>query len=156
METLQDRIIILLKELGLNHSQFADEIGVQRSSISHVLSGRNKPSFEFLQKLFKAYPKINADWLIIGREPMFLDAKSTDEPTSTEISSSNGHITAEKALEFGMDNQDRLVKSEDPPLYEKKNQDISISNGSGSIETVIILFKDGSFREYNPRSLSGA
>ena len=156
MKTLQDRIIILLKELGLNHSQFADEIGVQRSSISHILSGRNKPSFEFLQKLFQAYPRINADWLIIGREPMFLDSNSTGEATSSEISSSKGHSTSEQSMEFGLDSQNRIVQSEDPPVYNKQAQDITISGSPGSIETVVILFKDGSFREYNPRSSSGA
>ena len=156
METLQDRIIILLKELKLNHSQFADEIGVQRSSISHVLPGRNKPSFEFLQKLFQAYPQINADWLIIGREPMFLSANNSEETSSAEISSSKGLLNSGNALEFGIDNQERLVKSEDPPVYEKRIQDITIASKPGSIETVIVLFKDGSFREYNPRSLSEA
>lgn len=154
METLQDRIHILLRELGINHSRFADKIGVQRSSISHVLSGRNKPSFEFLQKLFKAYPKINADWLIIGREPMFLDANSQDETISAEISSSKRDSNSGTDMEFGMDNQNNLVKSEDPAVYNKQTKDITISGSTGSIETILILYKDGSFREYNPRSSS--
>ncbi|MEA1897445.1 MAG: hypothetical protein U9N53_07250, partial [Bacteroidota bacterium] len=121
-----------------------------------VLSGRNKPSFEFLQKLFQAYPKINADWLIIGREPMFLDSNSEGEAISSEIFSSKGDSNSGTAMEFGTDNQNRLVKSEDPPVYEKQTNAITISAGSGSIETVIILYKDGSFREYNPRSSSEA
>lgn len=155
METLQDRILILLKELELNHSQFADEIGVQRSSISHVLSGRNKPSFEFLQKLFQAYPQINADWLIIGREPMFLDSKKPEKIDFPETASMQRDANSSTAVEFGIDNQNRLVQSEDPPAYDKKTQDITISGSPGSIETVIVLFKDGSFREYT-RGSSGA
>ena len=51
---------------GLKSSEFADNIGVNRATISHLLSGRNKPSIDFLQKLLKAYPNLNANWLITG------------------------------------------------------------------------------------------
>ena len=47
-------------------SSFAEKIGVQRSSISHILSGRNKPSIDFFQKLLNVYPDLNANWLITG------------------------------------------------------------------------------------------
>lgn len=64
---LTDRIKYIIKINNLTSTSFADEIGVQRSSISHVLSGRNKPSFEFIQKTLFAFPKISADWLISGK-----------------------------------------------------------------------------------------
>ena len=51
---------------GLKPSQLADNIGVNRATISHILSGRNKPSIDFLQKLLSAYPNLNANWLITG------------------------------------------------------------------------------------------
>lgn len=51
---------------GLKSSEFADNIGVNRATISHVLSGRNKPSIDFLDKLLRTYPKLNANWLITG------------------------------------------------------------------------------------------
>jgi transcriptional regulator with XRE-family HTH domain len=55
-----------MKLNNLSASAFADEIGVQRSGISHILSGRNKPSLELIQKVLAKYPKISADWLITG------------------------------------------------------------------------------------------
>jgi len=55
-----------MKANQLSASQFADTIGVQRSSLSHVLSGRNKPSLDFLSKIIKHFPKVNASWLITG------------------------------------------------------------------------------------------
>lgn len=64
---LTDRIKYIMKINQLSATAFADEIGVQRSSISHVLSGRNKPSLEFIQKILSTYPKISADWLISGK-----------------------------------------------------------------------------------------
>ena len=51
---------------GLKASELADKIGVNRATISHILSGRNKPSIDFLQKLLYAYPNLNANWLISG------------------------------------------------------------------------------------------
>ncbi len=63
---LIDRFRYIMKLNQQTASAFADEIGVQRSSVSHVLSGRNKPSLEFIQKVLKAYPKVDANWLING------------------------------------------------------------------------------------------
>ncbi|MDC0204429.1 helix-turn-helix transcriptional regulator [Flavobacteriales bacterium] len=50
----------------LKPSSFADKIGVNRATISHILSGRNKPSIDFLQKLLSNYPELNVNWLITG------------------------------------------------------------------------------------------
>lgn len=51
---------------GLKSSKLADNIGVNRATISHILSARNKPSIDFLKKLLRAYPNLNANWLISG------------------------------------------------------------------------------------------
>jgi len=51
---------------GLKPSLLADNIGVNRATISHILSGRNKPSIDFFEKLLNIYPNINANWLISG------------------------------------------------------------------------------------------
>ncbi len=68
---MKERLLQLLDIEQLNPSKFADLIGVQRSSVSHVLSGRNNPSFDFLQKTLKAFPGLNAQWLIMGEGGMF-------------------------------------------------------------------------------------
>ena len=63
---INDRIRTIIQTHRLTAAQFADQMGVQRSNVSHVLSGRNKPSFEFLEKLFLAFPKVSAHWLVTG------------------------------------------------------------------------------------------
>ena len=63
---LVDRFKYLMKLNSLSASAFAEKIGVQPSSISHVLSGRNKPSLEFVQKVLMQFPKVSADWLLTG------------------------------------------------------------------------------------------
>lgn len=61
----------------LNAGSFADRIGVQRSNVSHVLSGRNKPSFDFMEKLLLAFPRVSAEWLFTGRQA---PVKSDSQP----------------------------------------------------------------------------
>ena len=51
---------------NLSPAQLADRLGVQRSGISHILSGRTKPSFELLQRVVQSFPEISAEWLITG------------------------------------------------------------------------------------------
>jgi len=63
---LIDRFKYLIKLNNLSASAFAEKVGVQPSSISHVLSGRNKPSLEFVQKVLAKFPNVSADWLLTG------------------------------------------------------------------------------------------
>lgn len=60
---------------GLTPSELADNIGVQRSNVTHVLKGRNKPSFPFIEKLIQKYPELNAKWLITGEGEMLDDKR---------------------------------------------------------------------------------
>ena len=59
---------MVIESHKLSAGAFADKIGVQRSNVSHVLSGRNKPGFEFLEKILLAFPKVQAHWLLTGRQ----------------------------------------------------------------------------------------
>lgn len=63
---LTERLQYIMKLNNLSASEFADKIEVQRSSISHIFSGRNKPSLEFIQKVLVAFPKVSPEWLISG------------------------------------------------------------------------------------------
>lgn len=65
---IKDRIRMIIDSHKLTAGAFADKIGVQRSNVSHVLSGRNKPSFEFLEKVLLGFPKVQAHWLLTGKQ----------------------------------------------------------------------------------------
>lgn len=77
-EDFVNRLEKLFKYYGLSPAVFADKISVQRSSISHLLSGRNKPSLEFVLKIIKTFPEVNLYWLLNG-EGKFPSDK-TDAP----------------------------------------------------------------------------
>jgi transcriptional regulator with XRE-family HTH domain len=86
---ISERIQLIIKANNESPSSFADKIGIQRSSLSHVISGRNKPSLDFLSKIIRHYPKVNASWLITGvaREGEFeeetIKAKVSIDPEQT-------------------------------------------------------------------------
>ena len=86
---MKDRIIKFLTHESITSTRFADEIGVQRSSISHILSGRNNPSFEFIHKILSRYKSISAEWLIMGNGSMYkipeqLDLFAPPKPLATK------------------------------------------------------------------------
>ena len=78
---INDRFTKILEYSGFTASEFADEIDVQRSSISHIISGRNKPSLEFIVKIKNRFPEISWDWIILGQGVMLQNdsALSTSE-----------------------------------------------------------------------------
>jgi transcriptional regulator with XRE-family HTH domain len=77
--SIQERLHMILKMHNLSPSAFADKLGVQRSNISHVLSGRNKPSLDFLEKIIIQFPRVNAHWLISGQMPTNQSAEAEVE-----------------------------------------------------------------------------
>jgi transcriptional regulator with XRE-family HTH domain len=88
---IKDRLQITIKQYGLTATLFADKIGVQRSSISHILSGRNKPSIDFIVKLNDVFPDLDITWLITGKTSI------TEEPIN-QIKSSVSEESSEPKL----------------------------------------------------------
>ena len=65
--SIADRIRFIIHSHNLSNSTFADRLGIQRSNVSHVLSGRSKPGLDFLEKILKEFPRVDAHWLISGK-----------------------------------------------------------------------------------------
>lgn len=72
------RLLQFLQAENLTQTQFADILSVARGSVSHILSGRNKPGYDFLESLMLHYPALNLEWLLTGRGKMYKDASSED------------------------------------------------------------------------------
>ncbi len=81
-EEFVNRLEKILTYYNLSASSFADNIGVQRSSISHLLTGRNKPSLEFVMKVVTTYPEVNLYWLLNGKGT-FPVKKESRAPTAS-------------------------------------------------------------------------
>lgn len=136
---LIDRFRYIMKLNQLSASAFADEIGVQRSSVSHVLSGRNKPSLEFIQKVLRTYPKVDANWLINGATQ--LESKQT--PAEIDFSAgeeSSAPKTAPKAEE--VEQVTGNEEENEPSTHEKS----SLKNKK--VERIIVFYNDQTFETF--------
>ncbi len=144
---MKDRIIQFLSENGLTSTKFADTIGVQRSSVSHILSGRNKPSFDFIEKMLVAYPELDAQWLITGKGNMYSNQPSLFDQ---EIRQENKQIETplESNIQKSTNNYTQKSNSdEENELTQVKS--VNHQNVS-EMERIIIFYTNGSFKEYKP------
>jgi len=93
--SIQERLQLILKMHNVSPSAFADKLGVQRSNVSHVLSGRNKPSLDFLEKIILQFPRVNAHWLITGEmsSEQQIETKKEIKESVKEILRSNTENT---------------------------------------------------------------
>ena len=126
-------IVSRIEEVRKNHqltaASFATKIGVQRSAISHILSGRNKPSLEFLMKIHDSFDEVNLEWLILGKPSPL--SQNLEIPANPEIN--------------------QLANVLDNFLPESKSD---ISNESESAEApkeIIYLYKNGKFERFTPK-----
>ena len=100
-------------------SSFSDKIGVQRSSISHILSGRNKPSLDFVLKILAAYPEVELYWLLNGKGgfPSHPQKKTTEKKRN-------------------LDAPERVVN-------------VKTETEDTGIDKIVIFYKDGTFKEFS-------
>ena len=142
-----DRIKLLMRSQKLNATQFAEEIGIQRSALSHVMSGRNKPSLDFMMKIKSRFNKVSLDWLLLGEGDM-LGVEENDNFES-EFSSVDQFHQPEVGKSYAKPN----VKSpqEDTSLKKVVVGNRSLTTEGGEIQQVILLYADGTFHTYQPK-----
>lgn len=144
---MKDRIVQLINSEGLSSSKFADTIGVQRSSISHILSGRNKPSLDFIQKIRRSFPHVNIDWVIFGEGEMY---KAQEQANLFE----NETIQLENEEDVSIPvNQPPKLKKEPSAKPSGATESFPEMNSfvpGKQIEKVVVFYTDKTFREYNP------
>lgn len=117
-----DRIKEIMQQKGLSPSAFADEIQVQRSSVSHILNGRNKPSLDIIQKIISRFPDIDVQWLITGK----ISNKLNVETTNIEVE-----------IPFNETKSDSFC--------------LNKSNENKELEKIVLFYKDGTFKIYHPK-----
>lgn len=126
---LIERFRYIMKLNNMTASAFADEIGVQRSSVSHILSGRNKPSLEFIQKVIKRFPKVDSGWLISGSTSM---VESKEKPVALTNQINDGPTVPYSKRE--------AVQSKVESTHQTNQK---------SIAKVLVFYTDGTFEEFN-------
>jgi transcriptional regulator with XRE-family HTH domain len=172
-----ERINLILKSRNVNAAQFADEIGVQRSSVSHILTGRNNASLDFLLKVLTRYPEIDTDWLLTGKgvmmrsaatmapirteakksEPINMPLVSTPNESSGDLfKPSIEHQEFKKEIPNVEENvSSRIITPENNLASEvgaqkKPDERVSKTTSARLIEKIVIFYSDKSFAEYKP------
>lgn len=123
-EDFSKRLQIVIDYYGETASSFAEKIGVQRSSISHILSGRNKPSLEFVLKILTSFPEVELYWLLNGKGTFPSAEKKTEIPK------------ASLQKEFNFETEVKKIVKENHTSNEKV------------IERIVIFYSDGTFKNF--------
>ncbi|MGA9638181.1 helix-turn-helix domain-containing protein [Flavobacterium sp.] len=149
------RLEIILDYYSLNASAFADKIGVQRSSLSHLLSGRNKPSLDFVLKILEEFPEIDLYWILNGKGQF---PKSDEESLGFEnklndVSNNNPTTTFSNTNEPNdLFSEPSVSMEEKTALAKETVQEHTIPNLLASdVEKIIFFYKDGTFKTYKPK-----
>lgn len=131
----------MLRE-SLTAARLAEIVGVQPSAISHILSGRNYPRFDFLHSLLNAYPKMNARWLLLGEGDIYIQPNSQQK------------LPAPQKVEIDcFEPQNELLQSKDipTPITKSPTTPTNYKNHNSkkkTIEKIIIFYDDGTFSMY--------
>lgn len=141
---MKNRVIQLINSEGLTSSKFADTIGVQRSSISHILSGRNNPSLDFVQKILTSFPSIDPNWLISGSGNMY---KSQNSPSLFQEKETEQLPTGNQPNHPPKLNRESINI---PPPNQEPVLEMSAFVSGKQIEKVVVFYTDKTFKEYNP------
>ena len=138
IQEFSDRLKKIMEFHDETASSFSQKIGVQRSSISHILSGRNKPSLDFVMKVLHTYPNVDLYWLMNGTGKFPKPENTIAPPESTDLfsnSQSNSILPS---------NDIKPLKSD----MEASASNIISINSNDDIERIVIFFKDGTFKSY--------
>ncbi len=131
-EDFTKRLEEFLAYYEITAAALASKLGVQRSSISHLLAGRNKPSLDFIIKILDNYPKVSFDWLVRGIGSI-----------STETKSNRLKNNASNLFEARTTPTQKTDLKGEPDLFTNVNSD-------KSIEMIVFFYSDGSFKSYKP------
>ena len=147
---MKDRIAHIMRAKNLKATDFAELLGIQPSGISHILSGRNQPSLDFVKKIKETFPEYNLDWIIFGKGPM-----TTSEPFKENFNSSNSNPAPSIQPPVPSDpNAGDLVSEPVPflPIADPESSKILPDvSPSSPIKTLFVLYEDGTFETYSPK-----
>jgi transcriptional regulator with XRE-family HTH domain len=142
---MKERILEFLKRENKTSAQFAEEINVQPSGISHILSGRNNPSLDFVIKMLEKYSFLSTDWLLFGKGSMYKEPKMADlfsnidliEPVKLE--ENKAKTDAKMHIETPQDSE---IHEGDSKSFEKQKPQVA---------KIVWFYENSSFEEFYPR-----
>ena len=139
---MKEKLEILRTKYNLSASALAKTLGVEASAISHIKSGRNKPSYDFVVKILRAFPDVNPDWLLLDQGEILRNGSSAtplspkfDDPVDASLFDEPKNIEISESLSTAKNDVNDIFSS--------------ISSGAKRASKVIVLYSDGSFESYD-------
>jgi plasmid maintenance system antidote protein VapI len=142
---MKEKLEFLLKNKGLNATSLARLLDIQPSGLSHILSGRNKPSFDLVVKILKAFPEINPDWLLLDSEVIFRGDSSTTPQVQEKpmVSSPTSPVLPFDRAENSLPSEGKILDKNDfSPIFSTPK-----SEGK-KVSRVIVLYTDRTFESF--------
>ena len=157
---MREKLQLLMNAENLTGSKLAEYLGIQPSSISHILGGRNKPSLDFVQKILQRYPRINPDWLLLDSDEMYRadSSPASSVASSAELQFSESPSMAKSATQA----EPSAAENHSSPADYTKQAPSTPSNvvdtiaplvapHSRGVKRIIVMFDDHTFESYEPR-----
>jgi len=154
---MKNRVKKIIDKKQLTSSKFADIIGIQRSSVSHILSGRNKTSLDIVKKILTKFKDINPDWLLFGEGNMYKEEKTV--VTNVKKTKASEKIVEEKQPEIIEQKNEVLLEEKESnnnivtnvnKESEKTDEPLVLKDNKNP-EKILILFPDNTFSTYNAK-----
>jgi plasmid maintenance system antidote protein VapI len=136
-DSISKRLEKINEFYGLSSVDLANRLGVQKSSISHLLSGRNNPSFSFITKFINSFPNVSLEWFLIGQGDMLKNTITPTEKSTPVESKENINTNISNTI------PNKHTETKDFVIKEQLKND--------SLETLIMVYKDNTFRELKRR-----
>ena len=145
---MKERILAVMEHEGLTPSKFAEAIGIQRSAMSHIISGRNNPSLDVLIKIFERFTYVDSDWLLFGKGTMMREHVLTEPNlfTNTPIIPSNVQDSPEYRKEIRVETPVNTTKQ---PVIE---QIVCQDKPSRNVSKIMIFYSDNTFETFTPEN----
>lgn len=137
---MKQRLEQFLQSENISKAQFADSINVARAAVSHIMAGRNNPSYEFILSTMKTYPELNIEWLLSGKGFMYKNAAESTAPAEGDDSSLFGTQFSQSPEQLATNVEPKESKSQFPAMPSSRK----ISGG----KRIIILYEDGTYEEF--------
>jgi len=175
MDEIHERIATIISTKGMTNAEFAEAIDVQPSNISHIMSGRNKPSLDLVMKVLKRFPELRTEWLIHGKGAMNRDYSLFDSTEKQPAPKQAPLLFSNEVKEVHEPDAGykELPKPEPQavrpksPVIEKKDEEPAISGDrrypgkredqgltqpmiEKKLEKIVLFYDDQTFREYFP------
>lgn len=144
---MKERLLEFLRNENKSSAQLADEIGVQASGISHILSGRNNPSLDFVLKMLEKYQFLSTEWLLFGKGTMYKETKMQNL-FDYEIAGTGESDKINSGIDLNRNEVDNNKVLKDKTINNLNNTD---HKESSDVVKIVWFFDDNSFEEFFPK-----